>query len=37
MTKEREKELFEKIRRDEIEYEDFQKAEDFLFVLKNFI
>ena len=35
MTKEREKELFEKIRRDEIEYEDFQKAEDFLFVFDN--
>ena len=37
MTKEREKELLEKIRRDEIEYEDFQKAEDFLFVFINLV
>ena len=35
MTKEREKELLEKIRRDEIKYEDFQEVEDFLFIFDN--
>lgn len=35
MTKEREKELLEKIRRNEIKYEDFQEAEDFLFIFDN--
>ena len=35
MTKEREKEILEKIRRNEIEYEDFREAEDFLFIFDN--
>jgi len=35
MTKEREKKLLEKIRRDEIKYEDFQEVEDFLFIFDN--
>lgn len=35
MTKEREKELLEKIKKDEIEYKDFKEAEDFLFIFDN--
>ena len=35
MTREREKELLEKIKKDEIEYEDFKEAEDFLFIFDN--
>lgn len=35
MTKEREKELLEKIKKDEIKYKDFKEAEDFLFIFDH--